>query len=60
MVAAVVALAMPVALAMSIALAIHAVQVVVALVLAECHANLQAPPGRTPHMAQTCCGLYSV
>ena len=44
MVAAVVALAMPVALAMLIALAIHAVQVVVALVLAECHANLQGPP----------------
>ena len=44
MVAAVLALAMLVALSMLIALAIHAVQVVVALVLAECHANLQAPP----------------
>ena len=38
-VAAMVALAVPVALAMPIALAMHVVQVVVALVLAECHAR---------------------
>ena len=39
-----VALAMPVALAMLIALTIQVVQVVVAFVLVEYHANLQGPP----------------
>ena len=39
MVAAMVALAMPFALAMPIALAMHVVQVVMAVVLAECHAR---------------------
>ena len=49
-VTAVVALAMPVALAMLIALTIQVVQVVVAFVLVEYHANLQGPPRKeTPH-----------
>ena len=47
MAAAVVALAMLVAL---VALTVHVVQVVVALALVECHANLKAPPRKeTPH-----------
>ena len=43
-----VALAMPMALAMPIALAIHVEHVIMALVLAECQANLQGLPERNP------------